>query len=1103
MGLIGKASDPLPTQPSRVHSSERTILFVRAGDFWTIGSPGATFSLRDVKGFAYLLELLRYPGREFHSLDLLGHFEAAGSETPSNKEDLRSTTIAQGGDAGALLDARAKAEYKRRLQDLSEELRELRNLGMDERADRVESEIDTLTGELARAFGLGGRDRRAGSATERARLNVQRAIKSAIGKIADHDRSLAEFLSRSIKTGGFCSYAAEANDGLRWQFGLEDSSAKPSPPAAETFEPRAPARIRWVAESNPFVGRLVEEEVLARNLEIARRGEGRVVTIAGEAGVGKTRLSREFCQHATSSGFLALAGSCYDRKDSVPFIPFVEILEAAMSRSTSPEAFRIALGADAPELARLMPQLRSLFADIDAPLEATPEQSRRLLLNAVVSLVTRVSSNAPLLLLIEDLQWADEGTFWLLEHLARATTSLPIMIVMNCRANEGGSESALEEGLYGLSRLPGAERINLRGLAGREVTLMIEAMSQRHPPPTLAAAIYSATEGNPLFVKELYEHLADRGKLFDSNGDFLRYINLDDEDVPHGLKLLIGRRLSRLSDGTRKILCRAATIGRSFSFDLLEACCGIDADTLLEHVEEAEDVGVLNSGVEYREAKFWFSHELVRQAILTDVSPARKQRFHLVVADAIERIYDQSLENHAMDLAHHLSRAGTLAKADRTIKYLAMAARRAMTQSAYQSALVHLKTAIDLVSNQPEAERVAANELWLQIAYGSATVAVMGWAVPEAGRAYARAQELCEKMGETPDLFPVLYGLVGFHFVRGDYKTAAALAERMIEMAEKLDDDHLRIEGNWLVGLSSFYMGDCVRALTHFEKGISIDQRDANPGDRVAYGEHAPTASLCYSAFSNWCMGRSTIAEKQARDTLVLARSLSHPFSLAWTFINLVLFYILVGDWSMVSVLSEEGETLAKDQGFALFAVSFEFFKGAEMAASGKLDEGIAQMRRTIASYRAMGAEMLVPWNHSMLAEALGRAGRFDEARQVLDEAFEVMNRTDERHYEIEMHRVRADLLRLRSQVEGASSEQVSADQAASKASFGTAIQIARSRQAIGFELRSALGLAQLLQGQGDSASAAAVLRETYGRFSEELETAELQRAAALLKELE
>ena len=172
------------------------------------------------------------------------------------------------------------------------------------------------------------------------------------------------------------------------------------------------------------------------------------------------------------------------------------------------------------------------------------------------------------------------------------------------------------------------------------------------------------------------------------------------------------------------------------------------------------------------------------------------------------------------------------------------------------------------------------------------------------------------------------------------------------------------------------------------------------------------------------------------------------------------------------------------------------------MAASGKLEEGIAQMRRTIAIYRAMGAEMLVPWNHTVLAEALGRVGKFDEALQILEQAFEVMHRTDERHYEIEMYRVRGDLFRLRSYIEGASNEQVTADEAAAKESYSTALQMARTRQAIRFELRSAMGLVQLLQRKSDRATAAAVLRAAYGRLSDGLETAELQQAATLLREL-
>src|SRR5262249_28961558 len=291
-------------------------------------------------------------------------------------------------------------------------------------------EIEALTHQLAQAVGLGGRDRRTGSAAERARLNVTRAIRAAIQKIAEQSAPLGELLGGDIRTGSFCSYIPNPKAPIHWQFVVEGVA-----PAAMTAA-QAPASLQSetgfvqpLASRTTFVGRAEERAVLSGCLQRAKSGEGRVVIIAGPPGIGKTRTAREAGQEARQQGFVAFAGNCYDREDSVPFIAFVEILEVALTRAPSPAAVRARFGEQAAVLPRLLPQLRRLLPDLPPPLQVSPEQSRRMLFNAFLELVERQSALNPMLLLLEDLHWADEGTLSLLVHLGRSISRMPVIII--------------------------------------------------------------------------------------------------------------------------------------------------------------------------------------------------------------------------------------------------------------------------------------------------------------------------------------------------------------------------------------------------------------------------------------------------------------------------------------------------------------------------------------------------------------------------------------------------------------------------------------------------------------------------------------------------
>lgn len=1080
-------------------------VLVRNGEFWTLGYGASSFSLKDIKGLGYIQRLLQHPGEEFHSLDLLNGPGVTAPELASGDQAAllagAATSVGGLGDAGEMLDAKAKQEYQRKLVELREELEDLRERGDQAGAARVEEEIDFIAREIARAVGLGGRDRRAGSAAERARLNVTRAIKSALQKISEHNAELGELLDRSIKTGSFSCYLASPRDRIAWQFSVE-GSVKPSIAAGVTapvFSRPQTSLVQSLGDRTAFVGRQAERAVLRRLLERALAGQGGVAMIGGVLGVGKTRIAAEFAAEASQRGFTTLVGSCYDRENSLPFSPFVEILESAMAQTPSQEAFRTALGADASEMARLMPQLRRLFPDIPPPLELSPEQSRRILFNSVVELLTRTAAGGPMLLLFEDLHWADEGTLSLLNHIARSISKMPVLIVGTFRDNEVDSAGALAQTLDELHRIHMLERISLGGLPHDAVAEMIRALSGKEPPQDVVNLIYSGTEGNPFFVEELFRHLVERGRLMNANGDFRRDLNLTEIDVPQSLRLVISRRLARLSDNARTVLGPAAVIGRSFTFDLLEASTAMDADSLLDCVEEAEKSGLIFSTLGYPEASFQFSHELIRQTVLGDLSAPRQQRLHLNVVNGIERIHANALDDQAADLAHHLWQAGRVADPDKTIHYLALAAQRALKQSAYDAALRHFQNALELLKVLPYSPERARHELDLQIDYGLALLATKGWWAPEMGSTYRRARELCQTLQDDPRLFSVLFGLWSYHLVRGEHTLASGYTEEMQRLVPRLKNDGARVQADWASGCSQFFKGKFVDAHTSLERGAHSYDRRKHAALAFQFGQDPCVSCLCFDAMTLWMLGYPDQAERRAQDAMALARDLGYPFTLTWCLSMVGKYYTMRHDYERANAAITEGLTLTKEYGFSFFEESLVAYRVIGAAAQGRVDQMTAG-GGTASGFAAAGYELAHTWARSAIAEALGNLGQVDMALSLLSEARELMDRNDERYVESEIHRIYAELRLKQFAKDPASNIQQAGSDV--EQSFLKAIDVARERGAKVLELRAANSYSRMLIDSGRALEALQVLEPIQAFFTEGLDSGDLKTARNTLAEL-
>lgn len=1073
-------------------------VFALNGEFWTIGYRGRTFLLKASKGLSYIHRLLDREGEECHALELLSGDSGyiAESATPERFTSDPTLTIGRAGDAGEMLDGKAKQDYRRKLVELREELEDARELGNDERAAEIESEIDFLAREISRAVGLGGRDRRAGSVAERARLNVTRAIKSALQRISEHDRELGGWLDRSIHTGSFCSFVDQEQIRIKWQLTRKSNESELKPTESAPFRYKPPPSLLQIARgSNSFVGRDKERDLLRRSLDMTKAGRGSFVTIAGAPGIGKTRLAGEIGAEASGQGFLTLAGACYDRDDSAPFNPFVEILDSVRVQIPSEEALHDIIGEASGELGRLVPQLRRDSADIPTTGDLSAEQSRRLLLTAFVEFLKRLAESAPVLLIIDDLQWADEGTYSLLNHIARSVSTTSVLIVGTYRDNESDRSDGLSAMLETCTRLHVLEQISLSGLTKELTVELIAALGRKIPSNDVTELIYSSSEGNPFFVEELLRHLIERGMVVDSGGHLRLGLALDSLDIPGSLRIVVGRRLARLGRETRKVLDTAAVIGRSFTFDLLEAGTGVGADRLLDFLEEAEKSGLISSTFEYPQARFQFSHDLIRQCVLADLFIPRRQRLHLRIANAIQILEPRSLDSRISDLAYHMWNAGSAADPVKTIGCLRKAAEKARDQSAYDAALLDLRNALVLVGTLPDSAQL---ELDLNIEFLQVVRITNRWTTTEAGTRYSRARELCETL-QSSSMYDLLQGSALFHLGRAELDLTKDYADRMLELADSSSKHEWAIAANYFLGHALCCRGNFVEAHEHLSEAVRL--QNATPGPITPAGGVLKCYSLGIDAMALWMLGYPERAISAAEEGVRFAQQEENPYDMALALTNLHIVTLFRREFAKAREIAERALSIINENHFEWLRTSmvWSLYVSQILGSEGiHIDKAIAAFD----TYFATEAKLYKATNCMVLAECYGVFDQPEQGLEMIDKALSSMVETNERMTEAETWRVKGDLtLRLAAKAKRAA-HRLDSTREEAESCFRSAIAIARRQNSKIWELRASVSLAELLRRWNRESEAKETLNEIYSWFSEGLDTPDLHQAQTILKTL-
>ena len=653
------------------------------------------------------------------------------------------------------------------------------------------------------------------------------------------------------------------------------TSIASAPFEASVQAPAATAQPTAGYVLSPFVGRGPELDGLKGRMENAMSGNGGLVMLVGEPGIGKTRLTQELSVYARMRGAQVLFGQCYEGEGAPPYIPFIEALRQYVG-SRPAEDLRSELGDAASDVAKLVSEVRTALPDIPHSPEQEPEAERYRLLEAVTSFLVNASTANPLLLVLDDLHWSDKPSLLLLQHLARRLAGSRILTVGTYRDVELDRRHPLSEVVADLRRERLYERVLLRGLDDDGVLALLEGRAGHDVARPFAEALQRQTEGNPFFIEEITLHLLESGALRREGG---RFVAADPSSIlqvlPEGVREVIGRRLSRLSPATNDALTFASVLGREFEFEILGALAGMTEDDLLAALEEALAVRLIeehrgSSGAAYR-----FSHALVRETLYGELSIVRKQRFHLRAGEAIEQVRAGRLEPYIGQLANHFYQGNEPVKA---IDYCRRAGEVSVRVYAWEEALKHWETALELME-----EHEAPDE------------------------------ELAQLLERTGD---VIYSS-GVDFERGyDFLERALAIYERLGARGKAAAIHSRL-GRAMVSWAGAI--DVGRAMPHLEAAQAILEEEA-PG--------SPSLAYTYLGLALACS--MTVEVDEGLTYARLAREIGEQLKSRSVITNAIIFeglhLVSAGRFKDGFPLLEEGYQTADESGFTLLAFTAAIF---------------------------------------------------------------------------------------------------------------------------------------------------------------------------------
>jgi predicted ATPase len=675
------------------------------------------------------------------------------------------------------------------------------------------------------------------------------------------------------------------------------------------------------------------------------------------------------------------------------------------------------------------------------------------------------SRQRPLLLAVEDLHWIDPTSEEWLVALVERLAGTPLLLLLSYRA---GYQPAWMGKSY-------ATQLALQRLTADESRRIVRAvLHARSVSDDLVQTIEAKGEGNPFFLEELAQAVAEQG---DEHPTLV---------LPETVQAVLATRLDRLPPEAKALLQVAAVVGREVSGALLQAVTTLAEAPLRQHLARLQEAEFLYEARPVPELVYAFKHALTQEVAYQSLLRNTRQQYHRQIAEVLVARFAAVVETQPEVLAHHYTEAGLNEQA---IPYWQRAGEHAAARSAHREAVAHCTRGLEVLTRLPDTLARARYELGLHLALGASLLSLRGPSAPEVGHVWTRARELCEHLGDTARLSEVLYGLWGFHGVRGELQTALGLAEQHLRLAQRKHDAFLRFVPHFQIGFSLFFRGELAPARTNFERAMALYDPQQHSARALVAGQDNVVTCLSHLAWSLVILGYPDQAVRRIHEALTRAQELAHPYSLVYALIHAFTIHQHRRDVSAVQEHVEAMMAICEEQEFAFWLAVGKFYEGWVLIARGYGEEGIAQMHPGIAP----SERLMAPYFRALLAEAHATIGQTVEGWAVLAEALAEVDQGEGRFYAAELHRLKGELLLRQAMTNAPQAE----------ACFQQAFDLARRAQAKWWELRAAMSLGRLWQHQSKRDAARQLLAEAYSWFTEGFETADLREARALLHELQ
>jgi len=832
----------------------------------------------------------------------------------------------------------------------------------------------------------------------------------------------------------------------------------------------------------PLVGRAEELQLLRRRWQQAKDGAGRVVLISAEPGIGKSRLTEAFRESIAGEPHTRLRYFCSPHRQDSALFPFIGQLEraAGFERDDTPVARRdkleavVAAGAPAEGDLQALAELLAVPPDNRYPaVDLTPQRKKEKTFDALLRRLAGFSRREPVLMIFEDLHWADPSSRELLDLAVEQIERMPVLLIASFRPEfQAPWADRPHVTTVSLRRLGRDESGRLvRGLVGDAADLSSEVLDE----------IVQRTDGVPLFLEELTK------AVFENT---VGSIPATSATVPATLHASLMARLDRLGLLAKEIAQVGAAIGRDFSYEVLAAAAQRTEAELRDGLGRLVDAGLVFQRGVPPEATFLFKHALVQDTAYGMLLRGPRQALHARIARALEERFPTLAETHPEILAHHCTEGGLLEKA---VAYWYRAGRHSEARGALVEAISQLRTGLRLIADLPNTQERARQELDLQIALAGALRSVKGFWHPEVAETFSRAHSLVLESGEAGTIshFSVLFGLFGTKFAGGQVRAALEHAREFLSLAQSRAETGLIVAGYQILGQTLITIGDYRAAFTEAERGAKLYESEKHRMLVFQIASDPGVTMRGFWALQLWHLGYPDQARDVTAEVLRHARRPdAHPYHSRGLGLLLVGLAAIAGRRiSEAETLGNEAVTVGSEHGLPAMSGIGSVLQGWALAQRSANEGSVENIRKGI---EVLGYLSYRPIFLGLLAEALALTGKIEEGLAVIADAFAISEASGARGNDAELHRLRGDLLRRLP----------SPDRTGIEVSYRTALRIAREQDTRGFELRAAVSLARLLNDHWRCDEARDLLAPVYNWFTEGFDTPDLKEAKALLDEL-